>query len=95
MSVFTEYVTALKERLVEELQVGNIGEEISHAIVPKTVFALDLFGRTIRITDAVLATWVAMIVIFALGWYFGHRTEAVPTSRRQLAAERGRHRLRG
>lgn len=87
MSVFTEYVTALKERLAEELQVGNIGEEISHAIVPKTVYALDLFGRTVRITDAVLATWVAMLVIFAFGWYFGHRTEAIPTSRRQLAAE--------
>lgn len=87
MSVFTEYVTALKERLAEELQVGNIGEEISHAIVPKTIYGLDVFGRTIRITDAVLATWVAMIVIFALGWYLGHKAEPIPTTRRQLTAE--------
>ena len=87
MSIIKEYFVSLKERLAEELQVGNIGEEISHAIIPKRIFSFDLLGIDIQITDAVLATWIVMVGILAFALYFGHKTEPVPTTKRQLIAE--------
>lgn len=87
MSVFTEYLTALKERFAEEVQIGNIGEEISHAIAPKKVFELNLFGSGFQITDAVLATWVVTFAILAFAVYFGRKRDLIPGTKRQLIAE--------
>jgi F-type H+-transporting ATPase subunit a len=87
MSVFTEYFAALKERFAEEIQVGNIGEEISLAIAPKKVFELQLFGSGFQITDAVLAAWVVIIVILVFAVYFGRKRERIPTTKRQQVAE--------
>lgn len=87
MSMIKEYFSALKERVAEELQIGNIGEEISRAIIPKKVFGINLFGMEIQVSDAVLATWVVMLAILALAIYFGRKTEHVPTTKRQQVAE--------
>jgi F-type H+-transporting ATPase subunit a len=87
MSIVSEYFAALRMRIAEEVQIGNIGAEISAAIVPKKVFSFGLFGSEIQVTDAVMATWVVMLVIFALGYYYGRKTEHIPTTKRQLVAE--------
>lgn len=87
MSFLREYFSSLGEHLREELAIGNIGREISEAIVPRTVFTVPFAGGTLRITDAVIATWIVMIVVFLLGWYFGRKREHVPTTKRQVIAE--------
>ncbi len=88
MDFIREYFTSLGEHLREELQIGNIGQAISEAIVPKNLLAVNIPGLgVVHITDAVVATWVVMVAIFVIGWFFGRRREHVPTTRRQLIAE--------
>src|SRR5512133_2680030 len=87
MSFIQEYFSSLGEHLREELAIGNIGHAISEAIVPRTVFTLSIAGQTLRVTDAVVATWIVMLATFILGWFFGRKREHVPTTKRQVIAE--------
>lgn len=87
MDLVREYFSSLGTHLRDELQIGHIGEEISKAIMPKTLLNVSIGNWTFHITDAVVATWVVMAAIFALGWFLGHKREHVPTSKRQLIAE--------
>ncbi len=87
MEWLSEFFTAFGEKFVEELGVGDIGTEIVHAISPKTIFSFDLAGYTVLITDAILAAWIVMLVIFALALWLGHKPQRLPTTKRQLVAE--------
>ena len=87
MSYLKEFFDAFKEKFIEEISLGDIGEEIVHAIAPKTVFMVRAGTLDIRITDAVLASWGVMIVIVFLAWWLGHRAQRLPGTNRQLVAE--------
>ena len=87
MSYLSEFFEAFKEKFIEEVSLGDIGEEIVNAIAPKTLFSFDIGSYAVRITDATLATWVVMIVIAALAIWLGHKPSRLPTTKRQLVAE--------
>ncbi|MEA4888701.1 MAG: FoF1 ATP synthase subunit a [Clostridiaceae bacterium] len=83
----SEFWAALKDKMVAEIKIGNIGDEIRKAIVPNVLFHIDIAGYDLQISDAIVATWVVMAVIFALGWIFGRKPQRIPTTKRQLVAE--------
>jgi F-type H+-transporting ATPase subunit a len=87
MSYLSEFFTAFKDKFIEEIKIGNIGEEIVKVIAPKTIFTLQIGGYNLMITDAILATWVVMLVIAVLAWLLGHSPRRLPSTKRQLAAE--------
>ena len=71
MSYMSEYWKALKEHFVETMQVGDIGAEINEAIAPNILATFNLGGFKVVLSDAIVASWVVMVVIFLLGWFFG------------------------
>lgn len=87
MSYLKEFFEAFKEKFLEEISLGDIGEEIVGAIAPKTVFMVHAGSVDIRITDAVLASWVVMVVIALLAWWLGRKATRLPGNNRQLIAE--------
>ncbi len=87
MSYLSEFITAFKEKFVENVQIGDIGAEISHAIVPREIFSINLLGTNLIISDAVIATWVVMVVITLLAFFFGKNPQRIPTTKRQQLIE--------
>jgi F-type H+-transporting ATPase subunit a len=87
MSDLGTFFTAFKEKFLDELKVGDIGQEINLAIQPHKLFDIRIGGLTLGISDAVVATWIAMVVIAILAWALGRKPKVVPTGRMQLIAE--------
>ena len=87
MGYWQEFFTAFKDRFVEEIKIGDIGEEISQAIAPNTVFQIRLGSFGLAITDAVLASWIVMAVIAILAWLIGRKPQRIPAGKPQLIGE--------
>jgi F-type H+-transporting ATPase subunit a len=87
MSYFNAFLVALKDKIIDEIKIGDIGSEISKAISPHQVFSLNLGFYELVVTDAIVATWVVMAVILLLAVLMGHRPQRVPTGKRQLISE--------
>ncbi|NLW12866.1 MAG: F0F1 ATP synthase subunit A [Clostridiaceae bacterium] len=87
MSYISEFWHHFVEKLIEEIKIGDIGEEISHAIAPNILFSARIAGKNWLISDAVVATWGVMIVMFFIIWYLAKKMELVPNSKRQQLTE--------
>lgn len=87
MSYLSEFFHHLGDNLIEEIKFSDMGEEISHAIMPKSLFEFDVSGYHVVLSDATIATWGIMILITALAIWLGFRPQKVPTSKRQQLAE--------
>jgi len=87
MSYLSEFFSAFIEKIVDQFKIGDIGAELSEAIVPKAVYNLQLGTYHLIITDAVVVSWIAMVFILILAWLFGRKPQRVPTTKRQLTAE--------
>ena len=87
MGYLGAFFVAFKDQLVEKIRIGNIGAEIVKAIEPHQIFTFRFGPADLVVTDAILATWVVMAVIFLLAVLFGHNPQRVPTGRRQLISE--------
>jgi F-type H+-transporting ATPase subunit a len=87
MSYLGDFWQAFVKKLIEEIKVGNIGEEISHAIAPQVMFSANLSERHFLVTDAVVATWGVMVLIFIMVWFLTRKMERVPNSKRQQISE--------
>jgi F-type H+-transporting ATPase subunit a len=87
MSELGAFFTAFKEKFLDELKIGDIGEEINLAIQPHKLFDIRIGGLSLAISDAVVATSVAMVLIAVLAWFLGRNPKKVPTSRMQLISE--------
>lgn len=85
-SYFLQLIHAIGEEFKKEIQVGDIGEEISKAISPKTLFSLDFGSFKIPFSDTIVATWVVMIVIALLGYWLGRNFKQIP-KRKQVISE--------
>jgi F-type H+-transporting ATPase subunit a len=87
MSYLSEFLTALKDKLLETIRIGNIGVELNKAILPHPLFDIHIGGLTLIMTDAIVASWIAMLVIAVLAWILGRKPQRIPTSLRQVIAE--------
>jgi len=82
---FLEYLTALKDKFLETIQIGNIGEEISTAILPKNQYIL-LGNKFFLLPDAVLVTWIAVGLMCLLFVWIAKKRDRIPSGR-QLISE--------
>ncbi|MBP7401621.1 MAG: F0F1 ATP synthase subunit A [Clostridia bacterium] len=86
MSWWQRFIEALKENVVEQIRVGDIGKEISEMIIPRTMFRIELFGTSIPVTDAVVVTWGVIAALFLIALLLGRRYKSIPHGR-QLIVE--------
>ncbi len=77
---FARYFEALKDRLIEEIQIGDIGEEIGNAIMQIELF-FQVGDLRFLITDAVIATWVIMIPSIIFWIWMASKRERLPAGR--------------
>lgn len=84
-SYFVQLLYAIKERFFEEIQIGDIGEEIKNAIQAKEIFAISIGGVSISFSEAIVATWVVMVVIALLGYWLGRGFQQVPHGKQTIA----------
>ena len=87
LSFWSEFWTAFKHRIIEEVQIGDIGFEIEHAIAPKILFSFNFLGQSVVISDVITVSWIALVVIAVLGWLMGRKRDQVPHTGRQLISE--------
>lgn len=87
LTFMSEYWAALRDKFVETIKIGDIGEEITKAIAPNILFRFNLGGFQVLINDAVVASWVVMAVIFFLSWLMGRKMQRIPQGNRQLISE--------
>lgn len=78
---------ALKDGLFQRVAVDQFGERIQEAIRPHILGSVDIAGHNLLISDALVATWGVMILLFVVAWLLGSRTDPLPTTRRQLLGE--------
>jgi len=82
---FVQFLISFKDQLIGSFKIGNIGAEISKAILPKKQYLI-VGNRSFLLTDAVIVTWIA-ITIFCILWiWIAAKRERVPKGR-QLISE--------
>jgi len=81
---FIQFLISFKEQFVESLSIGNIGEDISSAILQKQ--QQFIIGNVhFLLTDAVIVTWIA-VGLFCLLWiWIAAKREQIPTGRQLLS----------
>ena len=74
---FIQFLISFKDQFIESLKVGNIGEDISKAILQQQQYLY--VGKVhILLTDAVIVTWVAVAIFCALWIWIAAKRERVP-----------------
>ena len=82
---FVQFLISFRDQFIESLKIGNIGEEISAAILQKKQY-FDVGRVNFLLTDAVIVTWIAVAVFCILWIWIAAKRERVPSGR-QLVAE--------
>jgi len=82
---FIQFLISFKDQFIESLKIGNIGEDISKAILQQQQYLY--VGKVhVLLTDAVIVTWVAVAIFCALWIWIAAKRERVPSGR-QLVSE--------
>ncbi len=87
MEYWNDFFRALLEQFRPKLEMDHIGEDILHAIVPRSIGSIDVFGFNLIISDATVASWLVMAVLLVLAIYLGRKPQRVPEKKRQQLAE--------
>lgn len=84
-SWFSQFCEGFTEHMKEAftINIGGIGEEISHGILQWQHF-FDLGGKTWVITDATIASWVAMILMLGILALLCSKLKIVPDSKQTI-----------
>lgn len=65
-SWLTEFWESFKEHFIEEVKIGDIGEEINEAILPwKHYFDIGT-GFKLLLTDAIIVSWIAILIVLVI-----------------------------
>ena len=82
---FIQFLISFRDQFIESLKIGNIGEDISKAILQQQQ---NLYVGKVHVllTDAVIVTWVAVAIFCALWIWIAAKRERVPSGR-QLVSE--------
>lgn len=77
---FLEFLKAFGEKFVEELKIGDIGEEINHGILQwKQYFMIGDFQ--VVITDAIIVSWIAIAIMIILMLFLTKGISKKPNTR--------------
>lgn len=82
---FQDFFKAFGAEFMKSIKIGDIGEQIGEAILPwKNMFQIGSFN--VLLTDAIIATWVALIP-FTIFWiWVASKRQKIPSGR-QLISE--------
>ncbi len=78
-----EFLEAFKVKFIEALGIGDIGEEISKAILQKKI-SLQMVGMNFLLTDAIVVTWIAVGIACLILIWMASKREKIPTGRQLL-----------
>ena len=81
----SRFFDALKDEFLREIRIGDIGEQIREAIGSRNVFSFSLGGRMIAVSQTVVNTWFAMLIIAFLAIWLGRKFEEFPKGRQVVA----------
>jgi F-type H+-transporting ATPase subunit a len=87
MSYMNEFFQDLLNNFKPKLDLSNIGEDITHAIIPRNLANVDIFGFNLIISDATVAAWFVMVIFAVIAFYLGHKPQRIPEKKRQQFAE--------
>ncbi len=80
---FLEFLKAFWEAFVEEIKIGDIGEEINKGILQwQHYFEVD--NIQLVITDAIIVSWIAIALMILLLWYLSRAISKKPNTRQTL-----------
>ena len=80
---FLEFLKAFWEAFVEEIKIGDIGEEINKGILQwQHYFMID--NIQLVITDAIIVSWIAIALMILLLWYLSRGISKKPNTRQTL-----------
>lgn len=82
-SWFAEFGASFIEHMKEAFKIGDIGEEISHGILQWQQF-FDVGGKKMVITDATIASWVALILFIGLLVFLSSKLKIVPDTKQTV-----------
>ncbi|MDD3959896.1 MAG: F0F1 ATP synthase subunit A [Clostridiaceae bacterium] len=77
------YFRALGDRLIEEIMIGDIGGEIGNAILQIESY-FDIGNEHFLLTDAVIATWLALIPSIVFWMWMASKRERIPAGRQTV-----------
>ena len=77
------YFRALGDRLIEEIMIGDIGGEIGNAILQIESY-FDIGNEHFLLTDAVIATWLALIPSSVFWMWMASKRERIPAGRQTV-----------
>jgi hypothetical protein len=85
MNYWSEFFRALLENFKPKLELSHIGEDITRAIMPKTLGAVDVFGYKPLISDATVASWGCNAAAAGARQLPRHKPAADSETKRQAA----------
>lgn len=78
-----EFFQGFIDQLKESFSVGDIGEEINEAILQVRDY-LNIGGKQIPITDAIIVSWVVIAIMLILCLIGVHNMKLVPTGKQNV-----------
>ncbi|MCQ2528516.1 MAG: F0F1 ATP synthase subunit A [Saccharofermentans sp.] len=75
MNWLSQFGKAFLNKLIEELKIGDIGEEIKHGILQKY-----LNIGNFNITDAILVSWIAILIMVILFGSMSRKPKIIPST---------------
>jgi len=82
---FIQFLVSFKDQFIESLKISDIGADISNAILQQITY-FKIGNIQVILTDAIIATWVAVPLFILLWIWIASKREHVPAGR-QLVSE--------
>ena len=79
MNWLSQFGKAFIDKLIEELKIGDIGAEIKHGILQKYLNIGEF-----SITDAILVSWIAILVMAILFGLMSRKPKIIPNKKQTL-----------
>ena len=83
MSWFSAFWSSFIEHLLEEIKIGDIGEEINHGILQWKHY-FDIGGVKFLLTDAIIVSWIAIIITMIIFLLLIRKPSVIPNGRQNV-----------
>lgn len=83
-SWLSEFLESFKEHFIEEVKIGDIGEEINKGILPwKNYFDIGT-GFKVLLTDAVIVSWIAIAIVLFMIFSMSRKASIKPNKKQTV-----------
>lgn len=84
MSWWSTFFSSFIDHLVDSFKIGNIGEEINESILQWQHDFFDVGNFKVVLTDAVIVTWISVLIMFILFKILAWKPKLVPSSKQNV-----------